>query len=162
MIPPTCRRLPALLLVLLAAGAAPAAAGDLTAFAAFGNPGDNWDTGYGAALSFGILPFVNLEAEAARVPIALADSHMTSFTGSALVSPPTGNVSIYAGLGVGYYRQNLGGAEGSSVLTAIVVGLKARVGGVLVVRGEYRKLKLHGTPLAEMDSRFAVGAGIGF
>lgn len=153
----------ALVLVLLGGAAtAPAAAGDLTAFAAFATPGDNWDTGYGAALCFGILPFVNLEAEAARVPGALQDSSMTSFTGSALLSPPTGNVSIYGGLGVGYYRQSIGALEESNVLTAFVVGLKAKVGGALVVRGEYRKLKLSGTPLADMDSRFAVGAGIAF
>jgi len=153
---------PALLLLFLALGTRPADAGDLTAFAVFGRPGENWNTGYGAALSWGILPFIALEGEAARVPGAVTDSSMTSFTGSAFVSPPTGDFSIYGGLGVGYYRQSVGGFDGSNVLTAFIIGLKAKLKGVLVLKGEYRKLKLHGEPLADMDSRFSAGAGISF
>jgi hypothetical protein len=156
------RCLPAVLLLLLATGSAPADAGDLTAFAVFGRPGDNWNTGYGAALSWGILPFLAVEGEAARVPGSVTDSNMTSFTASAFVSPPTGKVSIYGGLGVGYYRQSLSGIDGSGVLTALVLGVKARLGGVLVLKGEYRKLKLSNSPLADMDSRFSAGAGISF
>lgn len=156
------RCLPALLLLLLALGSAPADAGDLTAFAVFGRPGENWNTGYGAALSWGILPFLSIEGEAARVPGSITDSSMTSFTASAFVSPPTGNFSIYGGLGVGYYRQSLSSIDDSGVLTALIFGVKAKVGGVLVLKGEYRKLKLGSSPLADMDSRFAAGAGISF
>ena len=153
---------PVFLLLLGAAGTAPAEAGDLTAFAAFAQPGDNWNTGYGAALCWGILPFVSIEGEAARVPGAVEDSSMTSFAGSAFFSPPTGNVTLYGGLGVGYYRQHVGVIENSGFLTAFILGVKAKVGGVLVVKGEYRKLKLSGSPLADMDSRFSAGAGISF
>jgi hypothetical protein len=87
---------------------------------------------------------------------------MTSFTGSALLSPPTGDVTVYGGLGVGYYRQSLGGIDDSGFLTAFILGAKAKLGGVLVVKGEYRRLKLSGDPLADMDSRFSAGAGISF
>jgi hypothetical protein len=156
------RFVPALVLLALGLGQAPAEAGDLTAFAVFGNPGENWNTGYGAALSWGILPFLGIEGEAARVPGSVIDSSMTSFTGSAFVSPPTGDISIYGGLGVGYFRQSVGSLEDSGVLTALIVGLKAKVGGVLVLKGEYRKLKLPEAPLADMDSRWAAGAGISF
>jgi hypothetical protein len=156
------RILAPLLLMLLALGSAPADAGDLTAFACFASPGENWNTGYGAAIAWGIFPFVAIEGEAARVPGAVPDSSMTSFTGSAFLSPPTGNFSFYGGLGVGYYRQSLGVLDTSNVLTAFIVGLKAKVGGVLILKGEYRKIKLHGDPLADMDSRIAVGAGISF
>jgi hypothetical protein len=149
-------------LILGATSAPPAEAGDLTAFAAFGRPGENWSTGYGAALSWGILPFLSIEGEAARVPGALDDSRMTSFTGSAFVSPPTGNVTVYAGLGAGYYRQSIAALGNSGFLTALILGAKAKIGGVLVIRGEYRKLKLHDDPLMDMDSRFSVGAGISF
>jgi hypothetical protein len=151
-----------LLLALIAVLPATAQAGDLTAFAVFAQPGENWSTGYGAALSWGILPFLGIEGEAARVPGAVPDSSMTSFTGSALLSPPTGSVSIYGGLGVGYFRQSVGTVEDTGVLTAFIVGVKAKVGGVLVLKGEYRKLKLPDDVLAKMDSRIAVGAGISF
>jgi opacity protein-like surface antigen len=155
------RRFLPVLLLLLSLGSV-ADAGDLTAFAIFGNPGENWNTGYGAALSWGILPFLAIEGEAARVPASLTDSSMTSFTASAFVSPPTGNVSIYGGLGVGYFRQSVGNIDDSGVLTAFIIGVKAKVGGVLVLKGEYRKLRLGENPLANMDSRFAAGAGISF
>ena len=141
---------------------APAQAGDLTAFAVFGSPGENWKTGYGAALSWGILPFVSIEGEAARVPGEVPDSSMTSFTGSAFLSPPTGNISIYGGLGVGYFRESVGVVEDTGVLTAFIVGVKAKVSGALVLKGEYRKLKLPDDVLAKLDSRISVGAGISF
>jgi len=162
MAEPLRRWAPVLLLILAAGASTPVEAGDLTAFVALGRPGDNWNTGYGAALCWGILPFVNVEGEAARVPGSLANSSMTSFTGSAFLSPPTGDITVYGGLGVGYFRQSFGSVTDSGVLTALVLGVKAKLGGVLVVKGEYRKLNLSGDPLADMDSRFSAGAGISF
>ena len=41
---------------------------EVTAFAAWSRPGENWSTGYGAALSATILHVVCLEGEAARTP----------------------------------------------------------------------------------------------
>jgi len=157
-----------LLLVLTWAGAVvlapgrPAAAGDVTAFVAFPSPTDTWGRGYGAAISSTWFKVLNFEGEGARLPGDSADASMTSFTGSALVAPPVGAFTPYGGLGIGLFRQTLGTLSDTGVVRALVLGVKVKVGPVLVVKGEYRRLELSGDPLLEMTHRLSAGAGIAF
>jgi hypothetical protein len=140
---------------------APAEAGDVTAFVAFATPRETWGQGYGAALSstwFGVLSF---EGEAARIAGERPEDTMTSFTGSALLAPPVGFLTPYGGLGIGLFRQSVGPDHDTGVLRCFVLGAKVKA-GLVVVKGEYRRITLSGEPLLAMDHRFSVGAGISF
>ena len=137
-------------------------AGDVTVFATFPSPTQNWQRGYGAALSSTWFRVLTFEGEAARVPGETADRGMTSFTASALISPPIGPLIPYGGLGVGLFRQTLGEASDTGRLRALILGVKIRIKDLLVLRGEYRRLELTGEPFLAMDSRYSVGAGIAF
>jgi len=150
----------AVLLGLLGS-AAEATAGDATVFAAWPSPGASWGRGYGAALSSTWFQVVSFEAEAARIPGATPDGNMTSFTGSALLAPPVGFLTPYGGLGVGFFRQTLGTLSDTGVVRASILGAKVKL-GLLVLRVEYRKLALSGTPLIPMNHRVSAGAGISF
>jgi hypothetical protein len=138
-----------------------ATAGDATVFAAWPSPGEAWGRGYGATLSSTWFQAVNLEAEAARIPGATLDGNMTSFTGSALLAPPIGFLTPYGGLGIGLFRQTLGSLSGTGVLRAAILGAKVKL-GLLVLKVEYRKIGLSGTPLIPIDHRVSAGAGISF
>ena len=87
---------------------------------------------------------------------------MTSFMGSALLAPPVGIFTPYGGLGIGLFRQSLGTLSDTGVVRALVLGVKVKVGPVVVVKGEYRRLTLSGNPLLEMTHRISAGAGIAF
>jgi hypothetical protein len=157
-------RLGILLAALAVAVAAPepAPAGDVTLFATFPSPSESWDRGYGAALSSTWFTVLTFEGEAARVPGETPERSMTSFTASALISPPIGGVIPYGGLGIGVFRQTLGEVNDTGQVRAFVLGLKLRIKNLIVVRGEYRRLSLSGEPLFAMDSRVSFGAGIAF
>jgi hypothetical protein len=149
-------------LTLAAGSARPALAGDVIVFATFPSPTENWERGYGAALSSTWFRVLTFEGEAARVPGETSDRGMTSFTASALLSPPIGGLIPYGGLGVGLFRQTLGEDSDTGRLRALVLGVKLRVKDLLVVKGEYRRLELSGDPFFAMDSRVSFGAGIAF
>ena len=153
---------PALGLSLLLASAPGAAAGDVTAFVAFPSPGAQWERGFGAALSSTWFNVVSFEGEAARIPGETTDAGMSSFTASALLSPPVGALTPYGGIGVGLFRQNVGSDSDIGRLRAWILGAKVKLGGLIVLKAEYRRLELSGTPLLEMDSRISAGAGIAF
>jgi hypothetical protein len=148
--------------LLVAASAGPARAGDVTAFVAFPSPGDTWEHGFGAALSSTWFNVVAFEGEAARIPGATTSDGMSSFTASALISPPVGALTPYGGLGVGLFRQNVGSDSDIGRLKAWIVGAKVKIGGLIVLKAEYRRIDLSGTPLLDMDSRISAGAGIAF
>jgi hypothetical protein len=139
-----------------------AAAGDVTVFTARNLPRENWGSGYGAALSSTWFRFATFEAEVARTTGQVTDSGMTSFTGAAMLSVPLAFVTPYGGVGVGLFRQTTASDSDVGNLKAFILGAKIRVGGVLVIRGDYRKLSLSGTPLLAMDERLAAGVGITF
>ena len=151
----------AVLLAGLLAGP-PAAAGDVTAFVAFPRPSANWERGYGAALTSTWFNVLSFEGEAARIPGRSTDEGMTSFTASALLSPPIGALTPYGGVGYGLFRQNIGDDSDIGRLRALILGAKVKLGGLVVVKGEYRRLDLSGDPLLPMDERFSAGAGIAF
>jgi len=152
----------ALAVAFVAASPTVARAGDITVFATFPSPSENWARGYGAALSSTWFRVITFEGEAARVPGETSDVGMTSFTASALLSPPIGGLIPYGGLGVGIFRQTLGSEADTGRLRALVLGVKLRVQDLLVLRAEYRRLELSGDPLLAMDNRISVGAGIAF
>jgi len=149
-------------LALLGGSATPVGAGDVTAFVAIPSPGDRWDHGFGAALSSTWFNMVSFEGEAARIPGETTDAGMSSFTASALLSPPIGVLTPYGGVGVGLFRQNVGSDSDIGRLKAWIVGAKVKLGGLIVLKAEYRRLDLSGTPLLDMDSRISAGAGISF
>lgn len=157
------RKAAALSLGLTVLGAAaPARGGDVTAFVALPSPTESWNHGFGAALSSTWFNVVTFEGEAARIPGETTDAGMSSFTASALLSPPIGALTPYGGLGVGLFRQNVGLDSDIGRLKAWIVGAKVKLGGLIVLKAEYRRLDLSGTPLLDMDSRISAGAGIAF
>lgn len=148
------------LLCLLAPGAA--RGGDIVAFLSDARPGELWERGYGAALSFSFFRVATFESEAARMPAIGEGREMTSFTGSALLSPPIGKLVPYAGLGVGLYRQTAEDTSNTGTLRVLVAGLKLSLGGLVVVKAEYRDFQLPDDALLFVDSRLSIGAGITF
>jgi hypothetical protein len=125
-------------------------------------PREQWGTGYGAALSSTWFRFATFEAEVARNSGDLSGRGMTSFTGSALLTVPLAVVRPYGGVGVGFFRQTRAGESDLGHLKALVLGAKLQLGGVIVVRGDYRRYDLSGPPLIPLDSRLAAGVGIAF
>jgi len=162
MKPKSWRRAPLLAFFVLFGLMRPVRAGDITAFVARPSPGDTWATGYGATLSTSWFGVLNLEGEGARLPGDDPDASMTSFTASALIAPPIGSLTPYGGLGVGLFRQALGSKHDTGTLKALVLGVKLKVGGMLVIKGEYRRYDLSGDPLLPLDHRLSAGAGITF
>ncbi len=140
----------------------PAQAGDVTAFVAIPRPSDRWNRGFGAALSSTWFNVASFEGEAARIPGETTDTGMSSFTASALLSPPVGAFTPYGGIGVGLFRQNIGSESDIGRLKAWIVGVKVKLGGLVILKGEYRRLDLSGNPLIDMDSRVSAGAGLSF
>jgi hypothetical protein len=122
---------------------------------------DVWSTGVGGTLASTWFRVVSLEGEVFRQPGELADSSMTSFTGSALLAPPVGPLVPYGGFGVGVFRQSQGARRDNGTLKAFVLGVKFRL-GLLVLRAEYRGVDLSGDPLLEMDKRLSAGIGVSF
>jgi hypothetical protein len=156
------RAWPAILVAGLLAGTpTPVQAGDITAFVALPAPTNVWGRGYGATLSSTWFQALNLEGEAARLRGDSIEASMTTFTGSALLAPPIGIFTPYGGLGVGLFRQSLGNVTDTGTLRAFVLGAKVKL-GLVVLKGEYRRLTLHGTPLLPMTARISAGAGITF
>jgi hypothetical protein len=147
--------------VALLLGVSRASAGDVTVFATLPSPSDQWNRGYGAALTSTWFQAIHLEGEAARIPGEVGNANMTSFTGSALLAPPLGVLVPYGGVGIGLFRQTVGSTSDTGTLRCFVVGLKVRL-GLAVVKGEYRRLTLSGEPLLPMDHRVSFGAGLSF
>ena len=142
-------------------GVSPASAGDVTVFATIPSPTDQWNRGYGAALTSTWFQAIDLEGEAARMPGELGDANMTSFTGSALLAPPLGPIVPYGGVGIGLFRQTAGSTSDTGVLRCFVLGVKVKL-GLALVKGEYRRISLSGEPLLPMDRRISFGAGVSF
>jgi len=67
----------------------------------------------------------------------------------------------YGGLGVGVFRQTLGSGSDTGTLRAFILGAKVKL-GLVVIKGEYRKINLSGGPFLEMTARISAGAGISF
>jgi hypothetical protein len=149
-------------LLLLGCSAAPTFAGDVTIFGSIAEPAEVWSHGYGATLSSQWFQVVALEIEAARQPGSVTDTSMTTFTGSALIAPPIGPLRPYGGFGVGLFRQSIGTLSDTGTLSCFVLGLKLHLGGVLVIKGDYRHFNLSGDASMPLDHRYALGVGVSF
>lgn len=142
-------------------GSSAAQAAELTAFLAVAKPGERWAGGAGGGFGVTFFKLFHFEAEVAHLPGELQDQSQWSAVGSALVAPAFGRLVPYAGLGVGGYRQTDRGASDNGVVRNFVLGIKLNLGLVLV-KGEYRKITLPEAALLPMTDRFSVGAGISF
>lgn len=150
------------LLMALATPPRGAFAGDVTAFVTLPSPREEWGRGYGAALTSTWFQVLNFEGEAARLQGELPDTSMTTFTGSALLGPRVGIFTPYGGVGVGLFRQTVASDSDLGTLKALILGAKVKLGPLVIVKGEYRRLSLSGTPLVPLTSRVAAGVGISF
>jgi hypothetical protein len=151
-----------LVAALVCVCAAPSAlAGDVTLFAARVSPAERWATAYGASLTSTWFHVINLEAEAARHPGKVSDEIMTTFTGSAFIAPTIGRFVPYGGPGIGFFRQSRGDRSETGWVKSFAVGAKLKL-GVLLIRGEWRRVNLSGESLIEIDSRVSAGVGVTF
>ncbi len=137
-------------------------AGEITVFLSQNSPKDVWRSGQGAALTLGLLKVVQFEAEGARVASDTGSARLTYFTSSAALKLPFKTFTPYAGLGVGLYHESQGDSWKINSLDATFVGAKLRLADLVVLKGEYRWIALHGNPALPLDSRLAVGAGSAF
>ena len=134
----------------------------MTAFVTLPSPREEWGRGYGAALNSTWFQILNFEGEAARLQGELPDTSMTTFTGSACLGPHIGILTPYGGVGVGLFRQTQADDSDIGTLKAVILGVKVKLGPLVIVKGEYRRLTLSGTPLVPLTSRVAAGVGISF
>lgn len=156
------RRLSSAVTLLLAMACAPSArAADVTAFVSLTSPTDLWGRGYGAAFSSTWFKLANFEAEAARFPGQSLDAAMTAFTASAFLAPSIKKLTLYAGPGVGVYRQTRNLRTDNGVLKTFALGGKLKL-GLLMLRAEWRYVSLPSEALIPADSRVYAGAGIDF
>lgn len=148
----------ALLAVLLAPGAA---ALEATVFLSRPSPSEAWKTGMGGAITSSWFHLLDLEGEAAKQPLESGDGSLVTFSASALLAPPLGRLTPYGGLGVGLFRQTLGGDSDTGTLHCLVLGVKVKL-GLLVLKGDFRDYSQSGGPLAALDKRFSFGGGVSF
>jgi hypothetical protein len=148
----------ALALVLLSA--APAHA-DITAFLGLSpTPENHAVRGFSAGVSLIVLGFefeyANLsEDETERLP------GLKTYSGNVLLQTPT-RTQLYATIGAGGYRENLGAFQETHAGVNIGGGVKIPLLGPLRVRADYRVFQLRGTPLHSTYQRFYVGANLAF
>lgn len=150
------------LVLLLLSAPLSASASEITAFVSKATPDEVWAAGVGGAVSISFFSVLNFEGEIARQSGELEGSKLYTLTGSVLIAPPTGKLVPYAGLGVGAFRQENGALSDNGTLSALIAGLKLKLGPIFVVKGEYRRLGLSGEPLFGIENRFSVGAGLSF
>jgi hypothetical protein len=152
------------LALILALTLLPAPARGLEAliFVSGASPEIVWKRGYGGMVGFGFLKLAAFEVEVARQPGAVLDSGMISMTGAALFAPSFGAFVPFIGIGAGFQREENAATSDYGTHSAFIVGAKVKLAGVLVLRGEWRRLGLAGTPLLAFDDRFAGGVGVSF
>ncbi len=121
-----------------------------------------WGTGIGGTLSSTWFKILSIEGELARQPGQPLSSSMTSFTAGAFLAPPVRALTPYGGFGVGIFRQSRGALRDNGTLKAFVLGVKLKLGDLIVIRGEYRAIALSGEPLLDMDKRLSAGIGVSF
>jgi hypothetical protein len=138
-------------------------AGEIVVFLSSNRPGDLWQGGQGASLSLGFFQVLSFEAEAARGAVKPSDGRITYFTGTvALCAPFVRGFTPYAGVGVGLFHESYGTDTDVGTLRSTAFGIKVRLAELIVLRVEYRRLNLLGSPPLDLTSRLYVGAGIAF
>lgn len=140
--------------------AAPARA-DITAFIGLSpTPENHALRGVSAGVSLLVIGF---EFEYAQ----LSEDHdealpgLKTYSGNVLVQTPT-NTQLYATLGAGGYRENLGPLQETHVGVNIGGGIKIPLMGPIRVRADYRVFQLRGSPIHSTYQRFYVGGNLAF
>jgi hypothetical protein len=147
---------------LLCGSARAAGAGDVTVFAAQASPSELWATGFGAALASTWFNILILEGEATRMRGEERVASVTTFTASALIGPPIGGLVPYGGIGFGVHRLSLSDDSDHGTHRALILGLKFKLKGLLVLKAEYRHYGMPDDALLPFDERYSAGAGIAF
>ena len=154
--------IPVALVALLLGPGSPARAGDIVVFASWPSPTARWGTGFGAAYSQTLIPLVGFEFEAGQQSGARTEESMTTFSASAMLVPPIGPLTPYGGLGFGFFRQKINERSDTGTYHALILGAKLKLGSILVLRGDWRRISLSGEPLIPVDYRASIGAGLSF
>ena len=149
------------LTVLFLTGAASPARADITAFIGLSpTPENHAVRGFSAGVS---LLVVGFEFEYAQVSEDELEQlpGLKTYSGNVLVQTPT-STQLYATIGGGAYRENLGPLEETHVGVNIGGGIKFPLLGPIRVRADYRVFQLRGSPLHSTYQRFYVGANLAF
>jgi len=135
---------------------------EATVFISGASPEILWNRGYGATVGFGFLKLAAFEVEVAKQPGAVLENGMISLTGAALFAPSFGPFVPFIGIGAGFQREETSITSDYGNHSAFIVGGKIKPAGILVLRAEWRRLGLAGTPLLQFDDRFSGGIGLSF
>ena len=152
------RFLTALAFVLICASPARA---DITAFLGLSpTPENHAVRGFSAGVSLIVLGF---EFEYAQLSEDQTEAlpGLKTYSGNVLVQTPT-STQLYATIGAGGYRENLGPLQETHVGVNIGGGVKIPLLGPIRVRVDYRVFQLRGTPIHSTYQRFYVGGNLAF
>jgi hypothetical protein len=152
------RFLTALAFVLVSA--APARA-DITAFLGLSpTPENHAVRGFSAGVSLLVIGF---EFEYAQLSEDQTEAlpGLKTYSGNVLVQTPT-STQLYATIGAGGYRENLGPLQETHVGVNIGGGIKIPLLGPIRVRADYRVFQLRGSPIHSTYQRFYVGGNLAF
>lgn len=150
----------ALTILVLAASAAPARA-DVTAFLGLSpTPENHFLRGFSAGVSLIVIGFEFEYAQLSEDDLEQLPG-LKTYSGNVLVQTPT-RTQLYATIGGGGYRENLGAAQETHVGMNIGGGVKIPLIGPIRVRADYRIFRLQGSPIHSTYQRFYVGGNLAF
>ena len=143
------------------AGTASPARADITAFLGLSpTPENHAVRGVSAGISLLVIGF---EFEYAQISEDLTEAlpGLKTYSGNVLVQTPT-STQLYATIGGGGYRENLGPLQETHVGVNIGGGIKIPLLGPIRVRADYRVFQLRGSPIHSTYQRFYVGGNLAF
>lgn len=150
----------ALTILVLAASAAPARA-DVTAFLGLSpTPDNHFLRGFSAGVSLIVIGFEFEYAQLSEDDLEQLPG-LKTYSGNVLVQTPT-RTQLYATIGGGGYRENLGAAQETHVGMNIGGGVKIPLIGPIRVRADYRIFRLQGSPIHSTYQRFYLGGNLAF
>jgi hypothetical protein len=147
-------------LTFVLASAAPASA-DITAFIGLSpTPENHAIRGFSAGVSLLVIGF---EFEYAHLSEDQDEAlpGLKTYSGNVLVQTPT-SMQLYATIGAGGYRENLGPFQETHAGVNIGGGIKVPLLGPIRVRADYRVFQLRGSPIHSTYQRFYVGGNLAF
>lgn len=147
-------------LALVVMSAVPARA-DITAFIGLSpTPENHAVRGFSAGVSLLVIGF---EFEYAQISEDDTEAlpGLRTYSGNVLVQTPT-DTQLYATIGAGGYRENLGPIQETHVGVNIGGGIKIPLAGPIRVRADYRVFQLRGAPVHSTYQRFYVGGNLAF
>lgn len=149
------------LTALFLAGAASPARADITAFIGLSpTPDTHFVRGVAAGVSLLVLGFEFEYAQLSEDELEQLPG-LKTYSGNVLVQTPT-STQLYATIGAGGYRENLGPLQETHVGVNIGGGVKIALLGPVRVRADYRIFQLRGAPLHSTYQRFYVGGNLAF